>query len=577
MNPTHHQIDPDESFESAIPVPLESIRRGLTPLADPPDAPPDSRVVQFSSSAPQPPPIHLARALPSNLDAEESVIACCLIDDGVTLAAASATHKLRPIDFYDPRNALIFETLLAMQASGVPIATDTLASELTTRGNLERAGGFPHITQVSAKNPTTAQAAYFAKKVKEQATLREIIRAATAAVEDCYAYAGSDLRPLTDDLTRRLTFAIEDTSGKAKTPYTVWQPEAFRAFEPPPDLNFIGAGYIRRRQLTTLIGPPGVGKSRLSLWLAVSHITGRNFFDLDAANGPAKWLFFGNENDPLRQKTDLGYFYNHLTAPEQKLVDQYLYLHVLDKPDDGIITLADAEAYAKLTATLKSVQPDVIVFDPWANMIEGNENDNEEVRKTLKLLLKAVTSCCPNAAILVIHHARTGKSTAIEAGNNFSGGSLGRGSKALVSSARCELALWPGHSEDSSRLVLTCEKVNNVKKFEPKGLLFEHGIYVPDHNFDLDSWRDDIAGTRSSGKTLTIEDLVDAVRNGVFRKKDIVDYCENNCGVGRATVTRRLKDAVDKGWLKQSQPPGSYSLGDKAIKPPRRNMPYNDD
>lgn len=346
--------------------------------------------------------------------------------------------------------------------------------------------------------------------------------------------------------------------------YTVWRPADFRAWEPPPNVNILGGGYIRRKQLTTLIGPPGVGKSRLSLWMACLHITGRQFFGLDMQNGPAKWLFFGNENDPMRQKSDLDWFYRNLTTEEQAKVDSHLFLHVIDKPDDGIITLADDEAFKKLCITLKEVQPEVVVFDPWGNMIEGNENDNEEVRKTLKLLLRAIQQNCPEAAIVVIHHARTGKSTAIEAGNNYSGGSLGRGSKALVSSARCELALWPGDASDSSKLVLTCEKANNVQKFEPKGLLFENGIYTTNEAFDVEAWRDDIEGNRST-KTLTIKDLVEIIRSGIHKAADIHAKAEEDLGVSKRTVTTRLAEACEKGYLMRTMPAGSYTLGNKKL------------
>jgi hypothetical protein len=226
--------------------------------------------------------------------------------------------------------------------------------------------------------------------------------------------------------------------------------------------------------------------------------------------------------------------------------------------------LADPDACSNLHATLALVKPDVVVFDPWGNMIEGNENDNEEVRRTLKILLRALAINCPDAADLVIHHARTGKSTAIEAGNNFSGGSLGRGSKALVSSARCELALWPGHSEDSSRLVLTCEKVNNVKKFEPKGLIFEHGVYREDPEFSVQAWRDDIEGARG-GKTLTIRDVVECVRAGNMKADAIAAKCEEEFGVSRRTVTTRLTEACAKGYLMRTVPSGSYTLGNAKL------------
>jgi len=366
---------------------------------------------------------------------------------------------------------------------------------------------------------------------------------------------------------RLATLALNGHAVNGTTAYSVWQPAAFRAYQPPPNLNLLAGGYVRRRQLTTLIGPPGVGKSRLSLWLGVNHICGRPFLGLDTQNAPAKWLFFGNENDPTRQKTDLEWFYKNLLAKEQAAVDENLFLHVIDQPDDGIITLADPDANAKLHATLAQVKPDVIVFDPWGNMIEGNENDNEEVRKTLKLLLRAVAVNSPDAAIIVIHHARTGRATAAEAGNNFSGGSLGRGSKALVSSARCELALWPGHSEDTTRLVLTCEKVNNVRKFEPKGLVFENGIYTEDATFDLQAWRDDIEGVRG-GKTLSISDVVEIVRGGVFRTADIATKAVAEFGVSKRTVAVRLGEACTKGYLMRTMPVGSYTLGTTKLPPP---------
>lgn len=398
--------------------------------------------------------------------------------------------------------------------------------------------------------------------------LREA-KAASVVNFEINVEGGKDLNDLVSTLETSEDGELPEIVKKlfvgAPAGYTVWRPSDFRTWEPPTNINLLGGGYIRRKQLTTLIGPPGVGKSRLSLWMACLHITGRQFFGLDMLNGPSKWLFFGNENDPIRQKTDLDWFYRNLTKEEQDKVDAHLYLHVIDKPDDGIITLADEEAYKKLCLTLKLINPEVIVFDPWGNMIEGNENDNEEVRKTLKLLLRAVAQNCPNAAIIVIHHARTGKSTAIEAGNNYSGGNLGRGSKALVSAARCELALWPGDSADSSKLVLTCEKANNVQKFEPKGLLFENGIYLPNNEFDLQAWRDDIEGSRST-KTLTIKDVVDIVREGIHKSSDICKRAEDEFGVSRRTVMARLSEACVKDYLQKTIPAGSYTFGKNKIK-----------
>lgn len=500
------------------------------------------------------------RSPPHSAEAEEHVIACCLLDEGSTLDRCLQAG-LSTESFYFPANQVIFSTLKEMRKDKKDIGLEILGQELTANRTLQAVGGYAYLMQVTGKIPTTAHAGYMIEKVREKHLLREAIRAAATTIEEAYSFNG-DIKEFVSLARDRMPHpdSIHGRNGA----YTVWQPAAFRAYTPPVNMNLVGGGYIRRRQLTTLIGPPGVGKSRLSLWLACLQISNRPFAGLDTANGPCKWLFFGNENDPIRQKNDLDWFYRNLTAADQAKVDANLYMHVIDKPDDGIITLADPDAYHKLRTTLKQVVPDVVVFDPWGNMIEGNENDNEEVRKTLKLLIRAISENCPDAAIIVIHHARTGKATAIEAGNNYSGGNLGRGSKALVSSARCELALWPGDAEDSSKLVLTCEKANNVQKFEPKGLTFENGIYTENEGFDLQAWRDDIEGTRG-GKTLTIRDVVEIIRKGTHRSADIVAKCEQDFGVQKRTVFTRLNEACEKGYLAKTVPAGSYTLGDKRI------------
>lgn len=514
-----------------------------------------------------------SRQLPYSEEAEKHVLAVCMVDgDNRNEKGEFSWPTLNrclnsgvtPDSFYLPANRLIFTTLCELQRAKKATTSDILAEVLTNTQHLADVGGPAYLMAVISGIETTAHAGHMIARVREKQLLRETILAATRTVEEAYSFAanGEGLEEFLDLARKRLPepAAAHGPNGA----YTVWSPAQFRAYQPPVDMNLVGGGYIRRRQLTTLIGPPGVGKSRVSLWLACLHITGREFFGLEC-KGEAKWLFFGNENDPIRQKSDLEWFYRNMTEDEQKKVDQNLRLHAIQEADDGIITLADPEAFTKLVKTLKKESPDVVVFDPWANMIEGNENDNEEVRRTLRLLMRAINENCPDAAILVIHHARTGKATAIEAGNNYSGGSLGRGSKALVSAARCELALWPGDSDDSSKLVFTCEKANNVQKFEPKGLLFENGIYREDATFDLKAWRDDIEGKRSN-KTLTIADVVQMVKDGLFRSGDIVSRCEEEFGVSRRTVHDRLKDAVDKEYLVKGSAHGTYVVGVKRFK-----------
>jgi replicative DNA helicase len=95
-----------------------------------------------------------SRTLPHSLEAEESLLAGCLMDDGVTVARA-LRGGIRPASFYDPKHGLLFDRLAEMTARSLPVSTATLAEELKEARQLEAAGGIAFIVQVSQAQPIT--------------------------------------------------------------------------------------------------------------------------------------------------------------------------------------------------------------------------------------------------------------------------------------------------------------------------------------------------------------------------------------------------------------------------------------
>lgn len=139
------------------------------------------------------------RSPPHSQEAEEHVIACCLLDGGVDGTGnpvcptfdRAVGEGLKPDTFYFPANRLLFEILGDIHASQRVISLEVLAEELKTRRQLEAIGGFAYLMQVTGKIPTTAHAGYFIEKVREKHLLREAIKAHTAAVEDAYNFTGN--------------------------------------------------------------------------------------------------------------------------------------------------------------------------------------------------------------------------------------------------------------------------------------------------------------------------------------------------------------------------------------------------
>lgn len=132
-----------------------------------------------------------ARPMPYSEEAEQHVLACCLLDGSDTIARALAL-KITPAAFHLPANSLLFERIVELYRTKPPVTLEILAEELNTRRELDAVGGLAYLMQVTEKIPTSAHATYFMAKLKETWVRRELIREATAAIEECHAFTGAE-------------------------------------------------------------------------------------------------------------------------------------------------------------------------------------------------------------------------------------------------------------------------------------------------------------------------------------------------------------------------------------------------
>src|SRR5882762_11194051 len=89
-------------------------------------------------SAPEPtlPPSAPDRSPPHSAEAEEHVIACCLLDGNDTIARCLEA-RLAADSFYFPANRLLFEIIVELYQKGSAVMLEVLAEELKTRRQLE--------------------------------------------------------------------------------------------------------------------------------------------------------------------------------------------------------------------------------------------------------------------------------------------------------------------------------------------------------------------------------------------------------------------------------------------------------
>ena len=264
----------------------------------------------------------------------------------------------------------------------------------------------------------------------------------------------------------------------------------------------------------------------------------------------------------------------NFTDEQRQLLGQYLFFHVVESIEDAFINIGSPEISEKWRLTLDAVRPDCVWVDPFGEIVIGDVNKDADVRHTLRELTRLCRRHSHDTAIIVVHHARTGRGNIAQA-IGYDKGNYGLGSKALYSGVRSQINLAPADPEDSSRIVLSCGKSNDAKPFKPMGLKMDEATmsYEVDTFFDIDAWLADVEGKRS-GKAASIADTVRAVESGKTRYADIVKTVTDEAACSAPTAKRRIKEALEGGYLRKGSD-GEYTTAKPIATPTQTDLEIN--
>ena len=150
------------------------------------------------------------RTLPHNLEAERSVLGAILVhNDAFNLAA----QVIDSGDFYRDAHRRVFDKMVALNERNQAIDYVTLKEELSRAGELDEVGGPAYIASLADGVPRATNVEYYARIVKEKATLRNRIYAATKIVTN--AYEADQESDLILDEAEGAIFAVADDRLKA--------------------------------------------------------------------------------------------------------------------------------------------------------------------------------------------------------------------------------------------------------------------------------------------------------------------------------------------------------------------------
>jgi replicative DNA helicase len=131
----------------------------------------------------------LDRLPPQSLDSEQAVLGALLVSgDGIT----RVVDILEPEYFYRKAHQVIYAVMLDLFDNNEPIDIVTVSQYLKDQGKLDNVGGRQYVTDLSLSIATTANLEYYARIVQEKALLRNLIKAGTEIVTQCYEDPDAD-------------------------------------------------------------------------------------------------------------------------------------------------------------------------------------------------------------------------------------------------------------------------------------------------------------------------------------------------------------------------------------------------
>lgn len=212
------------------------------------------------------------RTPPNDMLAEQSVIGAMLMS---RTARDDVAEILGSDAFYNPRHAVLFDAITAMDAAGLPVDAVTLVANLADAGILTKVGGGPYVQELLHAVPTAANASYYANIVAGHARLRTVIEQGTKMVQYGYNSGGRDVEEIVNLAQTALSEAIRGHRAKKVLDFTDYLDETIAQIL---DKNGtarglstgIGAlddviGGLKGGQLVIVAGRPGMGKTILGV------------------------------------------------------------------------------------------------------------------------------------------------------------------------------------------------------------------------------------------------------------------------------------------------------------------------
>jgi replicative DNA helicase len=349
---------------------------------------------------------HLDKLPPQNIEAELATLGAMLIDEKVIPEIFEIVNS---DCFYKEEHKTIFSSILSLFDARKKVDILTVSEDLNKKKMLDKIGGTAYLTTLADFVPTSANASYYARIVREKAILRSLISNATQIVSLAYREE-EDVNNVLDK-AEKLIFEISDRRAEGgyihikeiikdsieliealyhKKSHITGIPTGFIDF----DIKTAG---LQKGDLIIVAGRPSMGKSSFVTsiveYVAVEEKLPVAFFSLEMSKEQLMQRFLCSQAKVEIHKLRTGFLapseWPLLTSAAGKLSESPIYID-----DTPAINVFELRAKARRLKAHHDIQ--LLIVD-YLQMIRGlrrgesRQQEISEISQSLKSLAKELS------------------------------------------------------------------------------------------------------------------------------------------------------------------------------------------
>lgn len=365
-----------------------------------PEPPPEEKPTKSSLKSPTL-AVSQEYNLPANVSAEKMILGAILLENR---ALAEAQSLLESDDFSLDSHQRIFQRMTNLAASGHSIDLVTLANELARCKEIQSVGGVAYLSSLTEGLPRRPVIEEYIRIVADKAIGRRLMEIGNRAIQWTAEQSETSAWTL-EAIQQQLTKLREETKAlwrKPTEPFFL----GYHTFvsSAAQEIEWTVEGLIQKDGNGLILGDSGTSKSVLVFDLAVHLVAGVAWFQHKIPNRIRVGLV-AREDAPGLSQSRLKRLVDGATESVKmflECIDLEDWLYINTRAQRETWSLQKETDVQDIIESTKERGIQILFFDVFRDLWEGNENDNQETAKVLAAAKRIGREA--SCQVCIVHH-----------------------------------------------------------------------------------------------------------------------------------------------------------------------------